>query len=423
MKIWVVTQYFKPEYGSVQSRVHGFAKIWQKDGHNVTIFTATPHHKPQDNTKTLEYRKASKIFKEKYDGLEVYRHKTKLIRSRKFGSKFRSQLSFALGMLSHLNRSEHKKNAPDIILATSPSILCCLSAYFLAKKLNAKFIFEVRNLLPDTHLASRTIKHDSFYARILTKISHFLYKNADAVTVLSVSMAKALFYRGVPKKKIFLVYDGIPDEFLDNADRSKHSLKATSIRNNLQIHPMTKIVMFLGVHSTKQGLGQILETAKILLSRNDIIFLMVGGGEDKPRLMNMAKGMPNIKFLDSVDDAEVFGYYACADILLVPHRDSTDISLHIPMKLFEILATRTPAIACVSGEAKQLVEEADAATVVEPENPQKLSAAIIKTFENYEGAKLQAQKGPEYVATKFRQSMLARQYIAIANKTIKTNKK
>jgi colanic acid biosynthesis glycosyl transferase WcaI len=422
MKIWVVTQYYKPEYGSVQARVHGFAKIWQKDGHEVTIFTATPHHKPQNNAESVEYRKSKSIFKEKYDGINIYRHKTKPIRNRKFGSKFSSQLSFALKMASHLFNSEHKKNAPDIVIATSPSLLCCFSAYFVAKKLNAKFIFEVRNLLPDTHIASRTIKNNSFYAKILNFISNYLYKNSDALTVLSVSMAKELFYRGVPKDKIFLVHDGIPDEFLENADRANHSLKATSIRNSLQIHPMTKIVMFLGVHSTKQGLGQILETAKILMSRNDIIFIMAGSGEDKPRLMNMAKGMPNVKFLDSIPDDEVFGYYACADILLVPHRDSTDISLHIPMKMFEILATKTPSIAAVSGEAKQLLEQSEACEIVEPESPQKLSKAIIKVFENYENAKIKAKKGPEFVASKFRQSTLARQYIAIANKVIKTNK-
>lgn len=417
MKIWVVTQYFKPEFGSVQSRIHGFAKIWQKDGHDITVFTATPHHEPQDLSKSSGYRKSNMIFKEKYDGIEVYRHKTKPIRDRKFGSKFRSQYSFAWKMLTHMFRSEHKLNRPDAVIATSPSILCCLSAYFVARSLNARFIFEVRNLVPDTHIASRTIKYKGFYANILTAISNFLYKNADAITVLSVSMAKSLYYRGVPKDKIFLVHDGIPDHFLDNADRSKHALKATSIRNALQIHPMTKIVMFLGVHSSKQGLGQILEAAKILLSRNDIIFLIVGDGEDKPRLVNMAKGMPNIKFLPAVDDEEVFGYYACADILLVPHRDSTDISLHIPIKMFEILATRTPSIACVNGEAKRLLEESGAAKVVEPENPQQLSSAIIDTFENYEKSKLKAQKGPEFVANKFRQSTLARQYIAIINKT------
>tara|TARA_Y100001960_G_C14760715_1_gene873949 strand:+ start:1329 stop:2594 length:1266 start_codon:yes stop_codon:yes gene_type:complete len=421
MKIWVVTQYYKPEFGSVQSRIHGFSKIWKRDGHDVTIFTATPHHKPQDNIKSSAYRKSASIFKEKYDGVDVYRHKTKAIKSRKFGSNLRSQISFATKMLTHMYKSEHKKNAPDIVIATSPSILCCLSAYFVAKKLNAKFVFEVRNLIPDTHIAARTIKHDGFYAKMLNAVSNFLYKNADAVTVLSVSMAKTLFYRGVTKDKIFLVHDGIPDDFLENADRAKHSLKATSIRNSLQIHPMTKIVMFLGVHSTKQGLGQILEAAKILMSRNDIIFLMAGGGEDKARLMNMARGMPNVKFLDSVLDEEVFGYYACADILLVPHRDSTDIGLHIPMKMFEILATRTPSIAAVSGEAKKLLEEANASEVVEPEKPTELAAAIVKTFENYEASKMKAQKGPEFVANKFRQSTLARQYVAIANKVIKTN--
>ncbi|PPR11556.1 MAG: hypothetical protein CFH44_00030 [Proteobacteria bacterium] len=420
MKIWVVTQYFKPEYGSVQSRIFGFAKIWQKDGHDVTIFTATPHHRPQNNVKSSAYRKAPTIFKEKYEGLDVYRHKTRQIQNRKFGSKFRSQYSFAWKMFLHYFKAEHQTNRPDVVIATSPSLPCCLSAYFVARKLGAKFVFEVRNLMPDTHISSRTIKRDGLYAKLLTYISNYLYKNADAVTVLSVSMAKALFYRGVPKDKIFLVHDGIPDDFLDNADRTKHSLKATSIRNSLQIHPMTKIVMFLGVHSSKQGLGQILESAKMLLSRNDVIFLMVGDGEDKPRLMNMAKGMPNIKFLPSVEDDEVFGYYACADILLVPHRDATDISLHIPIKVFEILATRTPSIACVSGEAKSLLETAEAATVVEPEKPQELASAIVKTFENYETAKLKAHKGPEFVASKFRQSTLARQYIAIANKLTKS---
>jgi len=181
---------------------------------------------------------------------------------------------------------------------------------------------------------------------------------------------------------------------------------------------MTKIVMFLGVYSSRIGLGQILEAAKILLSRNDIIFLMVGDGEDKQRLINMAKGMPNVKFLNAAEQDESLGYYACADLLLVPYRDSNELGKHIPQKFFEALSTKTPTIFCLSGEAKAIVENANVGTVVPPDDPEELANSIVSTFENYESAKLKANKGPELVEEKFRHSISARKYTTIAQKLL-----
>ncbi|MCP4356054.1 MAG: glycosyltransferase family 4 protein [Proteobacteria bacterium] len=421
MKIWVVTQYFTPEYGPAQTRIYDFAKAWLKDGHDVDIFAPTPHHHPQKKMKKSYYRGVPSVFKEKYDGISVYRHKVAPIRNKNFSKTMKVQLSFALKILRHLIKSEHNASKPDVIIATSPSLLCCLSAYLLAKRFNAKFILEIRNIIPQAYINSRLIKFDSFHAKVLNSISNYLYQNADSIVVLSVRMAKRLVTLGASKDKIFLVHDGVSDDFLIKADRSKNSLQATKIRNNLQIHPMTKIVMFLGVFSSKIGLGQILEAAKMLLSRNDIIFLMVGDGEDKPRLVNMAKGMPNVKFLGTVDPDVSLGYYACADLVLVPYRDSNEIATHIPHKFFETIATKTPGIFCLTGEAQTIIEESDVGVVVPPNKPEELAKSIIATFENYERAKLKANKGPILLEERFKHSTSARTYITIAKKVLGIN--
>ncbi|NBV54669.1 MAG: glycosyltransferase WbuB, partial [Proteobacteria bacterium] len=42
MKIWIVTQYYKPEPGAPSTRLSGLAKSWQQQGASPLVLTGIP---------------------------------------------------------------------------------------------------------------------------------------------------------------------------------------------------------------------------------------------------------------------------------------------------------------------------------------------------------------------------------------------
>jgi len=70
VRILIISQYFPPEVGATQTRVHYFAKALSRNGHGVTVICEVPNHPAGIIQK--EYRK--KVFaRSQEDGFEVIR--------------------------------------------------------------------------------------------------------------------------------------------------------------------------------------------------------------------------------------------------------------------------------------------------------------------------------------------------------------
>jgi colanic acid biosynthesis glycosyl transferase WcaI len=85
----------------------------------------------------------------------------------------------------------------------------------------------------------------------------------------------------------------------------------------------------------------------------------------------------------------------------------------IPTKMLEFMSCARPVILGVDGQARQIVEEAGAGLVIEPENSAALAQAINQLAANRElGASL-GQKGREYILRNFSRKEMAEKYIEI----------
>jgi glycosyltransferase involved in cell wall biosynthesis len=83
----------------------------------------------------------------------------------------------------------------------------------------------------------------------------------------------------------------------------------------------------------------------------------------------------------------------------------------IPTKMLEFMSCARAVILGVDGQARQIVEEAVAGIVIEPENPDALVAAIEQLNANPELGRTMGQKGREYIVKKFSRTGTADKYI------------
>src|SRR4051812_48962986 len=94
MRILYVSQYFPPEMGAPAARVHELSREWARQGHEVTVLTAFPHHptgikRPQDRHVLTR--------REQVDGIDVIR--TYVFAAANRGT-FKRMVSYSSFMLS-----------------------------------------------------------------------------------------------------------------------------------------------------------------------------------------------------------------------------------------------------------------------------------------------------------------------------------
>jgi glycosyltransferase involved in cell wall biosynthesis len=142
------------------------------------------------------------------------------------------------------------------------------------------------------------------------------------------------------------------------------------------------VVLYAGLHGLAQGLEQIIEVADRLRDDASITFVLVGDGPVKRALVTEAeaRGLTNIKFLDSVPQDQMPALVAAADIVVVP------LKLHIPgavpSKLYEAMSSGRALVAIASGEAADIVSRNKVGVVVAPGDTQGLTKSLLDLARN-----------------------------------------
>mgnify|MGYP000858738963 CR=1 FL=1 len=162
-RIWVLNHYAMPPELGPMVRHYKFGKQLVSRGYNVKIISSSAIH----NTNINMINDSSRILEIEYDKTPFI-----FIRTRSyFGNgkdRVMGMLEYAFRAFRHIEKLDLGK--PDVIYASSAHPLTWLSGYFLAKRYNAKFIAETRDLWPETLVAMGRIEKKSVPARILYHI-------------------------------------------------------------------------------------------------------------------------------------------------------------------------------------------------------------------------------------------------------------
>ena len=138
-------------------------------------------------------------------------------------------------------------------------------------------------------------------------------------------------------------------------------------------------VLFFGTYIPLQGVEFIIRAAKILENEQDIIFNLIGNGQEREKIENLAKelGLKNVIFQGMMSIEKLRQEVANADISLGIFGDSPKTSLVIPNKIYEALAVGKPIITADTQAIRELFDENDMA-LIPPADEKSLAEAIVK---------------------------------------------
>ena len=410
MKILYVSQYFPPEMGAPAARAAELSRHWVASGHDVTVLTGFPNH--PTGVVPPEYRSQLRrlVLREKTDGVNVVRTWLLAFPNRKAHERILNYTSFCASAAAtglFLSR-------PDVVIATSPQLLVALSGWWLARCKRVPFVFEVRDLWPESLAAVGMGNPNSLLHRTLAKIASFLYRRSDRVVVVTPAFEDHLVQHWrVPRKKISVIENGVetklfaPDPFPGGTE--------TTLRRELRAEGKF-VVSYIGTMGMAHGLETIIAVAAQLQNTNpEIVFLMLGEGAEKERIVTLARerGLNNLRFVDQQPREKIPAYICASDVCLVLLKKTELFKTVIPTKMLEFMSCARPVILGVDGQARAILEEARAGFVIEPESSAALLDAIRDLAANREVARQLGQNGREYILRKFSRHHTAEKYICV----------
>lgn len=353
LRILFITDNFPPEVNAPATRTFEHCREWVRLGARVTVITCFPNF-PQG--KVYDGYKNQRILRENLEGIDVIRVWTYITANEGFIRRTLDYVSFAFS--SFLAGLFQK---PDVIVATSPQFFTTWSGYGLSLIKRKPWIFELRDLWPESIKSVGAI-NDGLAYRILETIELFLYRRAHHIIPNSNAFEDNLIRRGIPSDKITVITNGANLEmFAPNKgdDDLKDSLGLTG----------KFVIGYIGTHGLAHALDFVVRSIA-QLHNSDIHFLFIGDGAMKGAAMQLARelNLENATFLDPVPKSEIPRYLSVIDASLAPLKKSETFKTVIPSKIFEAGAMGKPMLLGVDGQARSIVEEYGSGLYFEPEN-------------------------------------------------------
>jgi len=332
MKITIICPHFAPDTAPTGEVMTQIVNELQHLGHRIHVVTSLPWYRDHS-------------VEPGWTGRLISREKTswgKITRIHPFASKNRTNIlaraiafgafSCAAALVATLTRRT------EIILAMSPPLTLGLAGWVAAKRHKAPLILNIQDIHPDAAIATGTLT-DTRVIQLLRRIERTSYAKADAVTVLSDDLRKKLISRIDEESKLRVIPNFVDTEQIYPGDRNN------SYRHELGVTDET-IVMYAGNVGFSQPLELVLEAARYLADRDDIIFVINGNGSRRAYFEKEAEELPNVTFMDYQPRQRLNEVLAAGDIHIIPLQKGLS-SISVPSKFYSILAAGRPVLASV----------------------------------------------------------------------------
>jgi colanic acid biosynthesis glycosyl transferase WcaI len=227
---------------------------------------------------------------------------------------------------------------PDKVILVVPTLFCASQAILYAKLTGANSLLHIQDFEVDAMFGLGLCKRKRVI-QFANAAEAWTLKAFDEISTISGGMMARARNKGVNDEKLSLFPNW------SEISRFQGVTKSPELLKRLGAPAEKKVVMYSGNIGEKQGLEIVIRAAELLETRDDLVFLIIGEGAGKSRLVESVrlKGLCNVLFapLQSYDDLP--SLLASADChLVIQRRGAADAVL--PSKLTNILAVGGNAV-------------------------------------------------------------------------------
>ena len=184
-------------------------------------------------------------------------------------------------------------------------------------------------------------------------------------------------------------------------------------------------LVFAGNIGPAQSVETIVEAANILKKETKIKFHIIGDGLNYDNCIELSKKykLDNIEFYGFHNVSEMPKFYKLADAFLITMVNNEVVNNTLPAKVQSYMVAGKPIIGAISGEVKNVIEEAQCGLCCESLNYKKLSKLILKASQDSERIKKWGENSKKYYEINFKKDNCIDNLISLFNEIIKKGDK
>ncbi len=300
----------------------------------------------------------------------------------------------------------------DVVVAMSPPLTLGAAGWAAAWRGRVPMVFNVQDVFPDAAVETGVLRNPQAVAAA-SRLERWVYRRADAVTVLSEGMAenvRAKLDSGDDPQKVVV----IPNTA--DADRIIPSDRHNSYRADLGPGGDSDktVVMYAGNLGHSQPLDLVVTAAEQFADqgRTDVQFVVNGDGVARSSVAAAATRLDNLHLVGWQPPERVGEVLAAADLHVVLLRAGLGES-SVPSKVYSVLAAGRPVLASVDrgSEVERLLAVSGAGRTVGPGDVGAFCAAVAEMADDPDGLAEMGRRGRAYAEQAVGPQQVADRYL------------
>lgn len=254
------------------------------------------------------------------------------------------------------------------------------------------------------------------YSRELTWLVARVLKKATVLIVNSQNTARILRDDWhVPDAKIRVLHPGV------DTKRFVPVPKDSQVRADLGWHDR-KVLLTVGRLQKRKGHDNLIRALpKIRESHPDVLYAMIGAGDEKSFLQNLVRELDlhnHVQFLGETDDDQLIRSYQQCDLFLLPNRQDGEDIEGFGMVLVEAQACGRPVLAGDSGGTRETMRIPETGIIIDCTDPEKIAAEVSQLLAKPQQLDQMGLRARDWVVSNFDWQALSSQANTIFHEAV-----
>jgi len=268
------------------------------------------------------------------------------------------------------------RRRPALVMTTAPSLIAAPVALLSAKICGGCSWLHVQDFEVEAAFATGLVRGKGVFAQAARSFERWILRSFDVVSSISPQMCDRLRAKGVAPDRIFELrnwadVDGVVPLAGPSPYRAEWAIETPHV------------ALYSGNIAYKQGIGLVLDAARLLGHREDLTFVICGEGPTRAKLERDAAQLPNVRIFDLQPKARLGELLGLASVHLLPQLAGA-ADLLLPSKLTNMLASGRPVVG-TADPGTGLAEELEGVGLVTPPGDAVAFAAAIERLIDDQG--------------------------------------
>lgn len=255
-----------------------------------------------------------------------------------------------------------------------------VAAYYAAKAIGGKSIYEIRGLWEVTRDSRDPQWHESDQYALASKMETWALQNVDAALTITHALKDLMYQRGV-EREIHVVPNAVDTQKFDKMARDEVLAKKLGLRAD------EVVIGYAGSIVSYEGLDDLMYAVAWLVSNCSKKFrvLIVGDGAFLSHIKVVVNGLnleDRVIFTGRVSHDEVPMYISLMDVMPFPRKPYEVCEIVSPLKPFESLASGKSVVVSSCNALTEIIDNEKTGLVFKKGDPVSLAMTLKRLVEN-----------------------------------------